>query len=159
MSPFYTYTLLIEIICCAYFAYKIHSIPYIKKLNKWLSWIIPVLICGALIGISYIKVAAFCVAMMHFMTFMVIADVVAWAIGKKTGKKIWIHNFVAIGLTTVYLGISLIFGLVVFKTNYSVSTQKTNKSLRIAQITDSHLGATFDGEGFRDYMIEIEQYT
>ncbi|MBR3538988.1 MAG: metallophosphoesterase, partial [Eubacterium sp.] len=42
---------------------------------------------------------------------------------------------------------------------YQIETTKDlgREKLRIAQITDSHIGATFDGEGFADHLKKIQE--
>ena len=65
----------------------------------------------------------------------------------------------AIVVTVVYLGIGWYLAHHVVQTNYALTTAKDlgGESVRIAQISDSHLGSTFDGEQFAVYMQRVQE--
>ena len=59
----------------------------------------------------------------------------------------------------VYLSINtvVIKSKLFVTTHYSLSTSKViDKNLRIVQISDSHIGATFHAEGFKKHMQTIQ---
>lgn len=157
MSPFYIYTLIIEIICSIYFVIKMHNMKIFEKLKTWLKWFIPSIICLSLILLSFTYLGMFSVAFAHYFVFMGLTDIIFYIINKFRIKKITIHSFIAFIFTTIYLGISLFLGLKVFTTNYSLTTEKTNKSLKIAMITDIHLSNVISGNSFKGYIEEIEE--
>lgn len=153
---FMTMIYLGEIICLVYILFKIHSIKYIKNINnKIISWIIPSIIVFAIFGLSFINVAIFTVILAHFVLFMGIGDIIFLFINRNRENKIWKYNIYTVSFTFIYLGVSLFFGLKVFKTTYDIKTDKVNSGLRIVQISDSHIGSTFDGEGLYNYIIDI----
>ncbi len=145
-----------EALCLIYFYFKIKSFKYIKNINnKIIKYLIPLLIILAIYGISFINIVIFTIVIAHLTVFMGIGDIIFYFINRKRDNKIHKYNYFTIGFTVIYLGISLFFGLKVFKTTYDIKTNKVSSSLRIAQITDSHLGTTFSGEGLYNYILEI----
>ena len=73
------------------------------------------------------------------------------------GKKYWLGAAVLI-FTTVYLAIGWYNAHHVAITKYKVNTEKNigKDTIRIVQITDSHVGTTFDGEGFAEHMKTVQ---
>lgn len=45
----------------------------------------------------------------------------------------------------------------VFKTTYTIRNSKIDKSIKVAMFADSHIGTTFDAQGFSKHMDKIEQ--
>ena len=148
---FYT----IEGISLLYFFFKIYKLSFIKKIDKKISWLIPLGICLVYFLLSFINIIVFSIVIIHFAVIMGIFDIIFYFVNKNKENKIWKYNIFSILFTTLYLGFSLFLGLKVFKTVYDIKSDKINSSLRIAQITDSHIGSTFDGEGLYNYIIEI----
>ena len=65
----------------------------------------------------------------------------------------------AILLCTAYLGAGWEADHRVRATRYALGTEKLRGPLRIAQITDSHMGATFHADRFARYMDEISAFS
>lgn len=76
---------------------------------------------------------------------------------RKQDFKYYISGILAIIFTTIYV----IFGVYnvydVKKTEYNLNSAKINNSYKIALISDSHLGTTFDAYGFNKYLKIIEK--
>lgn len=157
MSPMNILVLIIELLCSIYFLFKMHNMKLFKNLNKLLSWLFPSLIIVIYILISFTYLGLFSVLLVHYFVFMGLADLIFFIINRFRKNKIRIHLFIAFIFSTIYIGISLFLGLKVFMTNYSINTEKTNKSLKIAMISDVHLGNTLSGNKFKDYILEIEE--
>lgn len=139
-----------------YFFFKIHKIKRIKNMNNvFLSYLIPFLICAAYFGLSFIKIVFFSVTIAYIFGFMVIGDIIFLFINLKREKKIVIYNYFFLGFGIIYVGVSIFLGYKVFKTEYNLKTDKTEESLVIGQITDSHLGSTFNGQGLKNYVLEM----
>ena len=72
---------------------------------------------------------------------------------------LYLSGLLAIILTFIYLGFGIYNDFHVTQTHYDIATEKDigGERLRIAQITDSHLGTTFDGIGFSEHLDEIQK--
>ncbi len=68
-----------------------------------------------------------------------------------------IRNIVAVIITIIYLGIGMYLDFHVFETKYTLYTNKDINDFRIIQIADSHVGTTFDGNGFYKYIEKISK--
>ncbi|MBP5353615.1 MAG: metallophosphoesterase [Lachnospiraceae bacterium] len=73
--------------------------------------------------------------------------------------KVYWKGIIVILVCAVYLGFGWYNAHHVDRTAYELSTEKSlpGGKLRIAQIADSHIGTTFDGEGFASYMQTIQK--
>lgn len=79
-------------------------------------------------------------------------------ITKKTSGYYW-RGVVAIVVITAYLGSGWYFAHHVYETDYTVQATKDIGMdwLRIVQISDSHIGSTFDGDGFAKHMESVQK--
>lgn len=99
------------------------------------------------------------IIIIHYLVIWLFMDLLFLIIKKirKQEFKYYLSGMFTIILTTIYI----IFGIFnvynVKKTEYNLSTIKTNNSYKIALISDSHLGTTFDAEGFNKYLKIIEK--
>lgn len=71
--------------------------------------------------------------------------------------KINYQIILALVTTVIYLGIAYFLCVNVWKTEYAINTSKKLGELRIAMLADSHIGTTFDGEGFAKHIEEIDK--
>lgn len=155
--------MIVALIGMIYLISRFRRFSFMKRLtekNKKLSWLvsfIPFLIIVVL-GIFFRTTTI--IAVLHLIVFWALCDFSTWIIRKQTGKKRTrnIEGAVAIIITVVYLGIGLYCGIHVSKTNYTVQTKKnlSAKELNIVLIADSHIGTTFDGNGFASYIEDIK---
>lgn len=70
------------------------------------------------------------------------------------------HNYdlatlISIVITIIYLGYGFYSAYNVRKTTYNLTTNKNVEEIKIAQVTDSHLGTTFHATKFKDYILDI----
>ncbi len=100
---------------------------------------------GALLGV--INAA---IAVLHLMAVWLLCDGVSrlteWKRGRKFSK--YYAGIFALGITAVYLACGWYLANHVWRTEYELETDKPVGTLRIVQFADSHVGSTFDGEGF-----------
>ncbi len=66
------------------------------------------------------------------------------------------RGWLALGVSAMYLSIAAFLCFHVWQTDYVLKTDKQVGQIRAALIADSHLGTTFDGEGFAKHMKTIE---
>ena len=93
---------------------------------------------------------------LHLFFFFLLFDFFAFIARKISHRRPerYIAGALAIAVTFIYMGMGWFFAHHVFETDYTVESEKTD-GVRIALIADSHIGATFDGEGFAEYVREI----
>ena len=74
-------------------------------------------------------------------------------------QHIYWQGILALAVTVVYLGIGVYLDYNVWETDYTIFTEKDlgMETLRVVQISDSHLGTTFGGEGFAKHLARIQE--
>ncbi len=145
-----------------YVSFRAANFPFIKKISggrRWLGRLICFALFAALFAVLYLTMnmmnALVCVV--HLVVFWLIADLVALIalkIGRRERKKYY-AGAVAIVLCVLYLAVGWYLDHHVWVTEYRFETDKLEGDVRIVQITDSHIGATFHADGFREHMEEI----
>ncbi|SEF93767.1 hypothetical protein SAMN04487934_10593 [Eubacterium ruminantium] len=86
-------------------------------------------------------------------------DKLQQADGENDAPHIYRLGIAVIITTTVYLIIGFFLAYHVYETDYTLHTEKNLgiEKLRVVQIADSHIGTTFDGDGFAEHMKTIEK--
>ena len=96
------------------------------------------------------------IAVVHLLIFWLLAELLGVIVKKITKKecRFYWQGVLALVVTAVYLGSGWYFAHHVYETKYELKTDKqiTGDSLRLLVIADSHVGSTFDGEGFAKHM-------
>lgn len=94
------------------------------------------------------------ICLIHLTIFWLLCDGVQWLIRRKRKRnfKRYYAGFFAIGITVVYLTVGWYMAHHVWRTDYTLISDKDVDNLRIVQIADSHVGTTFDGEGFAEQV-------
>jgi len=146
-----------------YLVRKIYKLKYLDKINnKFLRVLVS--ICLLLPLALFFNFINLIVIYIHFIIFIGLTDLVFYFINKNRSKKKKLLNyektfFISVGLTAVYLSIGAFLAYNVWETKYEVYTSKDlgTDRLRIAQISDSHIGATFDGKGLQKYVDRINK--
>ena len=102
------------------------------------------------------------VIVLHFFFILLLGELIyslICMIKKKTEFKYGQEIVISVCLlfTIVYLGVAYYIAHHVIETHYEVVSKKDLgiDSFRIVQITDSHIGATMNGDDFYNYMIKI----
>ena len=98
------------------------------------------------------------IVFLHLVLFFLLFGLAAQIIERYTGKQSMINRqgWLALGFCAVYLTAAYGFCHHVWKKDYTLQTDKELGTLKIALIADSHLGTTFDGEGFARHLKTIE---
>ena len=128
-----------------------------KKVANILS-IIPILVLFLIVFISSVNALTI---IGHYFLFFVIFEFIYYIVNKiKTiNTKYYIVGIISILFTSIYLVYGFYSAHNVVRTNYLVNTNKDIgvEKLRIVQISDSHIGATFNGNGFKKHIEEIKK--
>ena len=146
--------------------YMIHSIGkfgLIKKLAKeknWLKRIISLALIVLGFGIFSVILTPInaIIIFLHLCIFQLIYGGIFLAIRKLAGKefKIYLQGWLALATTAVYMSIAYYLCVNVWVTNYTLTTEKDlGGTLRVVMFADSHVGATFDDEGFAKHMENV----
>ncbi len=96
--------------------------------------------------------AAIC--LLHLVVFWLLWDGLFWVVKKLRKREFqrYYAGAVAILFTVAYLSLGWYQANHVWQTNYTMETDKAVGNLRIALLADSHMGTTFDGEGFAEHL-------
>ena len=88
-----------------------------------------------------------------------VSDTTEKTLETKPAETPYYAGIAAIVITALYLSAGWYLAHHVVETDYVLTTEKDlgTERLRIAQISDSHLGATFDGETFAVHMQKVQQ--
>lgn len=127
-----------------------------KKWLKRLAGLIIIALCMTIVAIIWTVMNAF-VVLLHLMVAWMICDLVG-VILKKVCKKefeVYWQSGVALVLTVAYLSWGWYCAHNVWETTYAVDAAGKAGGLKIVQITDSHIGAIFDGDGFSKHIDTI----
>ncbi len=98
------------------------------------------------------------VCMIHLVLFWLLCDLLFWCVRRLRGRSPGRNAAAALAfaVTAVYLSAGWVLANRVWRTDYTVETGKETGSLRIVHFADSHIGTTFDGEGFARYVAEMQ---
>lgn len=130
---------------------------YKKVLRKFVS------VCTVLIGVlffaatlGYVNAA---ILVIHLMVFWLIADLAFYIVKRLTGKRmIRLSSCVAVVISFVYLTVGFMLANNVWVTHYNVYTDKQIDDLRFVMFADSHVGTTFSGAEFAEYVKQMQSY-
>lgn len=155
--------LLGTVLSLAYLASRFAKFPVIRKAAKerkgirFMLGLVPVILILLIIGFTLGAVNAM-VSMMHLMVFWLLCDGINRLVEKKrkAAFSTYYAGIAAMGITVVYLACGWYMAHHVWQTGYTVATDKNVGSLRIIQFADSHVGTTFDGEGFASHVQAIQ---
>ena len=152
--------ILLLLLIVVYVCNCIRKISFLNKIgSKYTPWIIVIIFM--LIIILVLGYVDYFVIVFHLALFFGIAKFFSWIIQKIFNKRIS-YDYLATGVlifTIIYFGIGLYYGYHVFETKYEVFTDKEigNSKFRIVQLSDLHLGTTFDGKGLIKYVDRINK--
>lgn len=124
-----------------------------KRIFRYLIGMVPaaVLVLGLRTVFDTIN-AALCI--LHLTVIWILCDIVSRIAEKKRGERFkkYYAGIFALGITAVYLTCGWYLAHHVWRTLYTLETEKQVGTLRIVQFADSHIGSTFDGEGFQKHV-------
>lgn len=154
--------LLLLIFGMVYSTLKIHKISFIRKLkNERMAWLIsltPLLFFTIFMFLDSINTV---IVFIYFILFLLLGDLLTFLMKKlfKTKIDYTIQILTSFLLTVFYLGYGFFLAHHVVETKYVVETNKDIgvDNFRIVQVSDSHIGATMDGEKFSQYMERINE--
>ncbi|MCR5677387.1 MAG: metallophosphoesterase [Agathobacter sp.] len=97
------------------------------------------------------------IVMIHLTVFFFIADFVGFLLKRKIPQERYWTGLIALVVCVGYLGFGWYQAHHVRETDYEIKTAKDiHEDLTVVQITDAHVGATFDGDGFAEHLKKIQ---
>ncbi len=152
------------ILSIVYLSMRLSHFPFIQKAaggRKALAVLISVLLVMAVAAILYFWInpvnTVICFA--HLVAFWLLCELlfkIYRCISHKQVKP-FVPGLCGIVVTVIYMSIACYLCMNVWVKEYSLESPKLKGSLRVVQITDSHIGATFDGDGLLKYVHEINE--
>jgi len=129
-----------------------------KRLPRMAVSCVPVVLALLVLSLS-LGIMNAIIALLVLIAFWLLSDLAVWIIGRVRRKK-FVRNWAAVPAvlaSVIYLAVGWGLAHHVWITEYTVQTEKEVGSLRVALFADSHVGATFDGEGFAEQMTRIQE--
>lgn len=154
-------TLILSVLGLLYLISRVGKFAFIRKISKEIKWRM-ILISLAIVIMSLVIIDVLlgyvnlCVVLIHLTLFWLLSELIIWICSKCFVKireaKIYLAGIMALLITFVYLGYGFYNDRHVVVTSYEIESEKVTQPLRMVQFTDSHMGTTFDGEGFAKHM-------
>ena len=146
--------------CIVYLGFKLPRLfGFMTGIGELKQLLLGIAITLALMGILFLcfNIANAIICIIYLGLIWATSDFFFWFIQKFFGLSFeyYYAGWVAIIITVISLSIGWYLNFNVWQTNYSLKTDKKIPDLKIAMIADSHLGTTFDGNGFAKHIETI----
>ena len=135
----------------------------VKKLahgNRILQVFIPTAIVAGLFvlciaAMSFMNAA---VVFIHFALFRLLFGIAGLIVNKVSERKIGFYwqGWGSLIVSIIYLSVAFFLCHHVWLKTYDITTDKAVGNLKIAMFADSHIGTTFDGDGFAKQMEKLK---
>ena len=137
--------------------YLVNSIAKFKYIKNRLMAFFIVLITFVFFFITLEWINALTITIYTTLFFMIFGAIMK-ILKKRFNIPENIHwqGWLAIAASLLYLGAGYYLCVTVVEKDYSLSTDKSIPPLKIALIADSHIGTTFDGDGFAKHIKTIQ---
>ncbi len=145
-----------------YLTKYVHNTLFIKNMkHKTISWLISLVPILLIIKGLRVNTVNATVVYIHIFLFILLGELLIYLINKISKKEVNKRYALVFSLivTSIYLGYGYYMAHHVVETHYEVVTSKDIgiDHLRVVQVTDSHIGATMDGDKFIEYMERINE--
>ncbi|MDO4161604.1 MAG: metallophosphoesterase [Pseudomonadota bacterium] len=98
------------------------------------------------------------IVVLHLMVLWLVCDAIFGFIEyRQQPFQHYYAGICAVAMTVLALGTGWFLNHHVWTTYYTIETDKTDKPLRIIHFADSHIGTTFDGDGFAEHVAEMQK--
>lgn len=140
---------------------KLNLVRKFTKGNRKYGIILGSVLLFIICGIIYVVwgMVNMVICLLHLAVIWLLCDGIMWIIRKVRKKEFtrYYTGIVAITFTVGYLAAGWILVHGVWETDYNLATNKEVGKIRIIQFSDSHVGTTFDGEGFEELVERMEK--
>ena len=153
MFVFVGFILLLVLLLLIYFTIlSFRKIEIFNNKNKVLAWcisLIPLIIVFSLF--NYINAI---IIMFHYDIILIIVNLIMLLLKKKNNCVL---VSISIILTAIYLSYGAYQAYHIYETKYNINTTKDISNFKIIGISDTHIGTTFNGLGFKKEIEKISQ--
>lgn len=146
-----------------YLSFTVGKFGLIRRLSGDRIWLRRILGFGAVLlgfclAARVTSVINAIIIFLHTLAFFLIFGLIMRIVKKITGRdtRIFWQGWLAMVAAALTMAWGYYSCMHVIKTEYRLTTEKDIGSLRAAFISDSHIGATFDGDGFAEELRKIE---
>ena len=147
-----------------YMINAIGKFSLVKSASKGKAWLRRLISFGiiavgfVLFGLIFSAVNAI-IIFLHLIIFWMIYGLILRIIKRISGRspKINLQGWLAIASCAVYLSVGYYLCVNVWVTHYDLKTDKPVGSIHAVMFADSHIGSTFDGEGFEKLMERVNK--
>lgn len=157
------FTFIIFLIGVFYLVSRLNKFKIIAKYekNKTLKYLIPfgIIAIFVLILSFFFSIINVIIIVIHYLVFTLLFELIFLIIKKirKKDFKYYYAGLIVLIFTPIYLMFGWYYAHQIYRTEYSFKTDKLSNSYKIIQFSDSHLGTTFDSEGFKNELLKIEK--
>lgn len=99
------------------------------------------------------------IVFLHVLIFFLLTDLIVRMVKVVTKRDYTVNwqGWSALLAAAVYLSVGYYLCMNVWQTDYTLYTDKLSENVRVAVFADSHIGTTFDGEGFAEHIEKIKE--
>lgn len=145
--------------CLVYLVFEVKSCFVVKKISRgkkpvmWAVAVSVVLLAGLILFLTLGYINAM-ICIVFTAVFWLICRLIVIVINKITKRKFKLNyaGIVAVVAVTAYLSAGFYLAHAVRPTPYTIYSAKIERDLRFIHFSDSHIGALFDAEKFREYV-------
>ena len=155
--------MILALVGLVYLLTRFRKFAFIKSVTEkrtWLRWGVPLAALAVIVAFGWLDFLDTAITVLHLTLFWALAELLGVILRKLTGKRprFYWQGALALLVTASYLGAGAFLNYHVFETRYELTTAKAlgQERLRVAQISDSHIGTTFDGEGFARHLERVQ---
>ena len=120
-----------------------------KSIVAWCLSLIPIIIV-----FSFFNTINALIIVIHYALIVILVNLIMLLFKKKNNN---ILVLISVLLTSIYFGYAAYQAYHIYETSYDINTQKNVSDFKIIQISDTHIGATFDGKGFVDHIKKLSK--
>lgn len=140
-----------------YVVLRSRKLPFVRALaarNRLLGFLASLLPLAACACFYFINMYTAAVALVHLVFLWLLCDLTGRILNRLTRRKPrrYTAGYAALALTALVLAVGWYNAHHVSLTRYTFSSDKLDAPLRVALVSDSHLGITQDGESFSREM-------
>ncbi|WP_026524938.1 metallophosphoesterase [Butyrivibrio sp. MB2005] len=157
--------IVVAILCIIGFGYMVKAVGrfgIFKNIqNKWLRRLVLIFInaAGFALPCYFMGLVNAFAIYLHVLVFTMLFGFIFGIIRKKRDKEFryYYQGWCALVVSAVYLLVANYLCVHVWQTDYSLETDKLSENVKAVFFADSHIGTTFDGEGFAREIEKIKE--